>query len=124
LNCGDTFLTSDEDDELFHLWIVVTPPSPEGVVITVCVCTRLRKHEPLVILRPGDHPFIQHESVIAYNFSKVRRVEDIERAIKSKMAKPREPASPNLLKRAQDGLLDSERTPNGVKWAFKEAFPD
>ena len=119
LNCGDTFLTGDEDDpENYHLWIVITPPS-EGEVVTVCVTTRRQKSETLVVLRSGEHPFIDRESVIAYKHSKIRTVADIESAIRNKTAKHREPATESLLKRVQNGLMDSDHTPNGIKHFYK-----
>ena len=68
LDCGDTFLTGDGDEDNFHLWVVITP-AIEGEVITVCVVTALKRSERLVVLNKGDHPFIQHESVVAYYFS-------------------------------------------------------
>lgn len=73
LNCGDTFLTRDGEGEDFHLWIVITPPS-EGEVVTVSLTTRRKNSETIVVLRKGDHPFIEHESVIAYSYSKIRMV--------------------------------------------------
>lgn len=45
----------------------------------------------------------------------IRTVEDIEAAIANGSAKQREPVSAALLSRVQNGLLDSEFTPNGVK---------
>jgi hypothetical protein len=56
LNCGDTFLTSDGEDEDFHLWIVITPPS-EGEVVTVSLTTRRKNSETIVVLQKGDHPY-------------------------------------------------------------------
>jgi hypothetical protein len=117
--CGDTFLIGDDEDpENFHLWVVATPPSG-GEVVTVCVTTRRAKSETLVVLKAGDHPFIQHESVIAYSYSRIREVDEIEAAIANKTAKKREPVTDALLKRVQSGLLDSDFTPNGVRYFLK-----
>src|ERR1700676_42671 len=98
LNDGDTFLTGDAEDESLHLWIVVTPPT-DGEVVTVSVTTRRRKSETLVVLKPGDHPFIEHESVIAYTYSRIRPVDDIEAAMRNGTAKKRQPISRELLAR-------------------------
>src|SRR5258708_2588959 len=89
---GDTFLTGDAEDQSLHLWIVITPPT-EGEVVTVSVTTRRRKSETLVVLKSGDHPFIEHESVIAYSYSRIRSVDDISAAIRNDTAKQREPIS-------------------------------
>jgi mRNA-degrading endonuclease toxin of MazEF toxin-antitoxin module len=120
VNCGDTFLTGDEDDD-YHLWIVITPPF-EDEVVTVSVTTRRKRSETLVVLQAGDHPFLRHESVIPYAFARVRNISDIAAAIANDTARKRETASNALLKRAQAGLLESDFTPNGVKSFFKEVM--
>ena len=115
LNCGDTFLTGDGDEDNFHLWIVITPAT-EGEVVTVCLVTAHMRSE---LLRKGDHPFVQHESVIAYRYSEIRTVADIEELLKKGLAKPRDPVAPDLLKRIQAGLVDSMFTPNGVRAYYR-----
>lgn len=118
LSCGDTFLTGDGDDDNFHLWIIITPPN-EGEVVTVCVVTAHKRSERLVVLNKGDHPFIDHESVIAYRYSKIRVVADIEAAFVTGAAKKREPVTGDILKKAQGCLVESDFTPNGVRHYFK-----
>lgn len=76
----------------------------------------------LVVLREGDHPFLRHESVIAYRYSRIVKVEYIESAVKNRDATPREHASESLLKRAQAGLVESEFTPYGVITFYKTAM--
>jgi len=65
---------------------------------------------------------ITHESVISYSYSKIRFVSDIETAVKNGFAKKREPVSSELLKRVQNGLIDSDFTPNGVRHFYKEVM--
>jgi mRNA-degrading endonuclease toxin of MazEF toxin-antitoxin module len=117
LDCGDTFLIEDEDGYDSHLWIVLTPPS-EGEVVIVSVTTHRKKSENLVRLKKGDHPFIAHDSVIAYSHSKVVTVESIESAMKNGVAKHRERVSDELLQRARAGLLESDFTPNAVRHLY------
>jgi mRNA-degrading endonuclease toxin of MazEF toxin-antitoxin module len=118
LNRGDTFLTGDEQDDTLHLWIVLTPPS-EGEVVTVSVTTRRRRSETLIELHPGDHPFIVHDSVIAYSYARIRTVEEIEVAVASGAAWLREPVSPEVLERVCKGLIESDFTPNGIRNFYK-----
>lgn len=122
-NCGDTFLTGDGDEANFHLWIIITPAN-EGEVVTVCLVTAHKRSERLVVLNKGDHPFVQHESVIAYRYCQIRDVADIEELINRDLAKSREPVSPSLLKRIQAGLVDSDFTPNGVRAFYREVMPE
>ena len=123
LNCGDTFLTGDGNEDSFHLWIVLSPPT-EGEVVTACLVTAHKRSERLVVLNKGDHPFVQHESVIAYRFSQIRTVEDIQELLRSGAAKQRDPVSQVLLKRIQAGLLDSDFTPNGVRAYYRLVVPE
>ena len=122
LKCGDTFLTGDGNEDNFHLWVVLTSPN-EGEVVTVCLVTAHKRSERLVVLYKGDHPFIQHESAIAYRFSQIRLVEDIQELLRSGAAKPRDPVSPELLQRIRAGLLDSDFTPNGVRAYYRLVMP-
>lgn len=121
LKCGDTFLTGDGDEDNFHLWIIITPPS-EGEVVTVCVMTAMKRSERLTVLNKGDHPFIKWESVIGYGFSKIRSVAEIEAAICSGVAKQREPVDGEVLNKAQAGIVDSDFTPNGVRHFYREVM--
>jgi len=121
LDCGDTFLTGDDDEGNFHLWVIITPVI-EGEVVTVCLVTAHRKSERLVVLNQGDHPFVQHESVIAYYFSKIRMVSDIEELLIKGIARKREPVTPDLLRRIQAGLIDSDFTPNNVRAFYREVM--
>ena len=98
-------------------------PANEGEVVTVCVATALKRSERLVVLNRGDHPFIKHESVIAYGFSKIRTVTDIEELLRNGFAKRRDPVSFELVKRIQSGLVESDFTPNYVRAYFIEVMP-
>jgi len=122
LNCGDTFLIgTDEDAEDLHLQIITTPPK-EGEVVTVCVVSAHKRSERSVVLNEGDHEFITHESVIEFKWSKIRYVTDIEAAIANGGAKTRAPIAPEILKKAQNWLVESDFTPNGVRHYFKEVM--
>ncbi|MFZ0803891.1 MAG: hypothetical protein WBQ09_18655 [Terriglobales bacterium] len=121
INCGDTFLLEDEDGCDQHLCIVVTPPVDDKVAV-VSITTRRNKSETLVVLQKEDHPSLTHESVIAYRYSRVVKIEYIENAVNNKDAARREPASANLLRRAQEGLLESDFVEYGVKAFYREAM--
>jgi hypothetical protein len=119
ITCGNTFLIEDEDGYNCHLCIVITPPDC-GEVVIVSVTTERARSETLVRLNEEDHPFLEHASVISYAYSRVTTVEEIETGVKNGTAMPRADASPKLLRRAQAGLIESDRTPNWVKLRFRE----
>jgi hypothetical protein len=116
--CGDTFLSGDEEFEDYHLNVVITPPDA-GEVVTVTVTTLRKRSEKLVTIRPGEHPFIRRDSVIAFIYSRIRKVVDIESAIESDNAHARNPVTPQLLERIRQGFLESDFTPNGVRQFYK-----
>ncbi len=123
LECGDTFLAGDSENEDFHLRIVLTPPT-EGEVVVVCVTSKRKKSETLVELHKGDHEFIEHDSVVSYAYTQIKLVDDIESAIASGAAIKKEKASEALLSRLRAGLLESDRTPNGVRAYYRSVMPD
>lgn len=118
VHCGECFLAG-ELDEILHLRIIVTEPLA-GEVVVVSVTSRRRNSENLVVLGPGDHPFIQRESVVAFRYSEIRTVESIEAALANGQAHRREPIQLDLLRRIRAGLTDSDFTPNGVRQYFAE----
>jgi len=119
ITCGNTFLIEDEDGYNCHLCVVITPPDC-GEVVIVTITTERAKSETLVRLNKGDHPFLEHPSVISYLYSKVTTVEEIETAVKNGTAIPRADASPKLVQRAQSGLIESDRVPRWVKLRYRE----
>ena len=118
MECGDTFMIEDEDGEDEHLHVLLTIPSLAGEVVTASISTRRSRSETLVCVHPGEHPFIHLESVVLYHFSAIRTCAAIEAAIKSGAARPKEKASPELVRRMQAGLIDSDFTPPGVRAYF------
>lgn len=90
----------------------------------VSVTTRIRTSETLVVLQPGDHPFIRHESVIGYRYSDIMTLTKIENIIATGRAKRREPITEALLGRIRAGLLESDFTPNGVRQFVKAVLAD
>jgi hypothetical protein len=123
LECGDTFLAGDTEYDQYHLWIIITPPAA-GAVVTVSLTTRRKLSDPLVVIKPGEHPFVKCESVVAYRYASVRHVADIEKAISNGTAIKREKASAEILRRVRLGLLESDFTPIGIRHLYKEFMAD
>ena len=66
MRCGDTFFIEDEDGLKEHLQVFPTDPDAHKEFVTTSICIRQPRMETLVIVTPGDHPFIKHESVTVY----------------------------------------------------------
>jgi hypothetical protein len=118
LGLGDTFLLakSDRASSLEHLWIVLTEPSlADGNAVCVSVSTQRSGSEATVVLRPGEHPFLKHDSVIFYKDARVIDLVLVQQALESRLGYRHAKCSENLLRRVQDGLLASKQPSNDIK---------
>ena len=88
MNCGDTFLMPAPGGMATpHLWIVVTQPDVETHLCAIVSVTTLRNSkDQTVILRPGDHPFIRHESTIFYGDAMIVDVRRLQAEISAGLA--------------------------------------
>jgi hypothetical protein len=127
LSCGDTFLMPKSSRATEHLWVVITQPEP-GASLAVCVSitTRRSNSELTVILYPGDHPFIRHESVVHYADAQILDLDHVQRALDAHISgivcTQHQPCNQALLMRIQQGLLISKLVPNNVKAFCQRAW--
>ncbi len=59
MKLGDTFLPISEED-VTHLWIVITEPDASGLVAIVSLTTRRNNSDETCLIQMGDHPFVRH----------------------------------------------------------------
>lgn len=106
MDCGDTFLMPAPGGAATpHLWIVVTQPDPQTHECAIVSVTTLRNSkEQTVILRPGDHPFIRHDSTIFYGDAMIVDVRRLEAEIAAGLALVRDRCSTATLKLVLDGV--------------------
>jgi molybdopterin-guanine dinucleotide biosynthesis protein A len=120
---GSALLLREPNRTKFHLWFVLTDPEGvDGLMIAVMVCTMKVFADETVLLEPGDHPFIKHESYVAYTSAKYVKRSRIEIALRSHHCFLKQSMSPPLLKRVQDGLLTSPYTVHAVRDYCAERF--
>jgi len=114
---GDTLLMPiTRKPKEAHLWILVTEPTTDGTCVTVNITTPTsRRADRTIILQKGDHPFIQHESIITYADAQFETVKDLQNYVSGGTAKPKQAISPRLLRRIQDGLINSPETPYKIR---------
>src|ERR1039457_2365672 len=94
-----------------HLWIVVTQPDPQTHLCAIASITTLRNSkDQTIILRPGDHPFIRHDSAIFYGDAMIVDARRLDAEIAAGLALRRETCSQATLKLVQDGALASPFT--------------
>jgi hypothetical protein len=127
LGCGATFLLPKSSASTEHLWIVLTEPdATTGKAVCVNVTTRQPFSETTVILQPGEHPFVKHESVVHYADASFLDLKLIDAALSLKTSKfvcvTHQTCSPELLKKVRDGLIKSKFVSAGIKDFCKKAW--
>jgi hypothetical protein len=112
MDCCDTFLMPAPGGIATpHLWIVVTQPDAETNLCAIVSVTTLRNSkDQTVILRPGDHPFIRHESTIFYGDAMIVDERRLRSEIAAGLALAREKCPSATLKLVQDGVAASPFT--------------
>jgi hypothetical protein len=114
--CGDSFLMpAPGGTQTSHLWVFVTEREPvthQAVIVSV---TTLREgKDQTLILRKGEHPFLTHESVVAYRHARIVDCRVLDGNLAAGTIQGHETCSAKLLKDIQDGIFASQHTPNKV----------
>ena len=109
---GDTFLGGGQVHGRHHLWIIINDPARrEGIALFVNVTTLTEGMERTCLLRPGDHPFIKHDSCIHFASAKSATVKQLELLDARGLLQRRAPASPSLLATIRAGAQVSPNLP-------------
>jgi hypothetical protein len=106
MDCGDTFLMPAPGGRATpHLWIVVTNPDAVTFLCAIVSITTLRNSkDQTIILRPGDHPFIRHESTVFYGDAMIVDSRKLDQEMNGGLIVARDPCPTRTLKLIQDGI--------------------
>jgi len=104
VEAGDTYKLATPTNPTPHLWIVLTDPDQQGEVAIVNLTTRQPASDATVILRPPDHPFVRHDTVVRYEDAQVVPARALDAAVKGGAARRHAALNPLILKRIQDGV--------------------
>ena len=81
MRVGDTFrraVSSPGFDKNRHLWIVLSDPTAyPDELITVFFTTLQPRRDQTCVVESGEHPFIVHKSIIAYDLAEIRKRSDL-----------------------------------------------
>lgn len=112
-SCGSSFILNG------HLWVIITEPfgSPEQVII-VNLTTKRSHSDTTVILSPGDHSFINRETVISYADTRVIPCTYVKQRVQERDVEPRDGFCNRVIQVIRQGLVDSPRTPRNIKQTF------
>lgn len=108
---GDAFLIPDGIS--IHLNFVLEVLE-DGSLIVCHFSTRRRRSDATCVVTPGEHPFVDRETIVRYDQAHIcpaERLENLRRVITRNM----EPLPPELLARIRQGAIDSPQTPDFIK---------
>lgn len=122
MDLGSTFKIV-RPNEVGHLWVVISRGDSEGSVVTVNLTSRRHGCDETCVVQVGEHPFIHHETVVAYVYAKLVPRDMQEQILANpSQAVPHAPVSAALLRRIQKGALDSRHVPPVLKKAVKASL--
>ena len=120
---GDTFLLTRGTGEVPHLWVILWGPAGGAQAFLSAYLTTLRAHsDRSCILNRGEHPFLQHETAVAYGAVQRWTAERLDELVAASIARPRPPVSAAVLQRLRAGFFASPRTPHALRQMAVEAF--
>lgn len=115
VNAGGTFLLPKPVNSTPHLWVVLTDPDdghPPHVAIVNLTSSEVDR---TVVLVPGDHAFVKHETFIYYEDAKIAPAGKLPEAVTIGIASHNDDCSPELLERIQAGVFASPHCPPKIR---------
>lgn len=122
---GETFRDLDtEIDPLNHLWIVVSGPVVDEVALVNFTTHRpwLEQHRACSLFDADDHPWLEHESCLAFQFARMWPSIELEERKRRGEIRQDARCSPVLLRRIQEAVLGSAETSRLVKAALRSTL--
>lgn len=113
---GDTLLLPKPNLQIPHLWVILTKPDKVSSEIVIVNLTTKRDYsDTTVVLKKGDHPFVNHPTVINFADARLVKIDVLKKAVESGRFRANKPFVPSVLKIIQEGLIKSPHTPKKIK---------
>lgn len=109
MTLGKTFLNVNPYIPV-HLWVIVSNPTPDDAVVMFNLTSWRKGCDETCLIKANEHPFVKHDSVVAYGRGQLLTRTDWNRLQRLGFCQEHQPLSDVLLKRIQQGALDSEYT--------------
>jgi hypothetical protein len=123
IRAGSSLLLAEPPLHKPHLWFVLTDPVGKPPrVVAVMLRTVTRFTDPILVLTPGEHPFIRHDSAVHYSMARWLPVPSLLAAMKDGKCHLKEDMTHDLLRRVRQGLLQSPFTVNALREECAELF--
>lgn len=116
------------DPQRKHLFIVLTDPFDDtgnGIsrVLLVSISSLRDGCDRACILKPGDHPFIKHESFVVYRSARIEEAGKIVSAVHNNIFQAHHPVSEQVMLRICQGLETSKHTAPKILKFYKLSSP-
>lgn len=109
-----------------HLFVLVLGPlavacygaTPQVVMVNASSIKEGVPFDPACILEPGDHPFINRRSYVAYRHMRIDPMPHVTGMVAAATCAPNAACAPALLARVVAGVCQSRLTPREFKRIF------
>ena len=104
MDAGDTFLIDNRatDD---HLWVIISDPRTDDQRVVIVNLTTYRPpKERFCLIQAGEHPFVRHETCVAYNHARIVSLSRLTRLRYGGRINMQDPVSIPLLARIRLGV--------------------
>ncbi len=126
LGLGKTLLVPSGPQDHSHLFVMVLGPiqipsygsQPHVAMVSATTIRPNIPYDNACVLNPGDHPFIQHPSYIAYRWMRFDPSTHVDRMVQTNSWKPHQDCSQALTQKIIDGVCLSKQTPREFKMLF------
>ena len=105
-----------------HLHIILVTSSDQALLTNISSVKENKYFDDTCVLEKGDHPFIKHRSYVAYNYSSITSIRDLNDNNKRGKIHRQEPISEETLTRICEGLLESKHTLPKIKNFYKHSI--
>jgi hypothetical protein len=110
---GDCIKFVKPGNPIPHCWFVVAE-NAAGECVIVNMTTIGHVCDKTVVLHEGDHPSIEHDSIILYSDAQVTSFSVLEKLLRAGTINPKPSCSPELLKKLRDGIPASPETKDKI----------
>ena len=117
MRAGDTFRFADPRLEP-HLWILLSDPGPQTILVIVSASTKNLGLDPPVIA-PGEHPSLGQRSFVRCDKARLVDAPLLEENLQRGTIRLAQPLAATLLARITDAVRVSPHTPNEVRAALE-----
>ena len=115
LSTRDTFLNPLRSGEKEHLWIIATPPDPDGLVAIVSLTSLKGAKDQTVVLLKGSHEFVKWDTVVFFAQADIVPTSKIQQWLEVGDARPYPKISEQICDEIVDGFVASDFTRNRVR---------